>query len=116
MRKFKLNHSRKRSHATTDVFCYITDELHQEKQTEISLGFKFNVVINKNCINYSNLRIQKIHSANSEIFPFQILDKVTQNWNMSEEFNLAWQNKMWSLGLTFLGNVKQSTYVRLSIQ
>jgi hypothetical protein len=77
MRKFKLNHSRKRSHATTNVFGYITDKLHQEKQTEISLGLEFNVVIKENCISDSNLRIQKIHSANSEIFPFQILDKVT---------------------------------------
>ena len=39
MRKFKLNHSRKRSHATTDVFGYITDKLDQEKQSKSGLDF-----------------------------------------------------------------------------
>ena len=100
MRKLKLNHSRKRSHATANVFRDITDKLYQEKQTDISLGFEFSVVVKENYISDSNLRIQKVHSANSEIFPFQILNKVTQNWNMSEEFNLACQSKMWNIGVT----------------
>ena len=55
MRKLKLNHSRKRSHATTNVFCDITDKLYQEKQTVISLGSEFSVVVKEKYIGDSNL-------------------------------------------------------------
>jgi hypothetical protein len=37
-----------------------------------------------------------------------MFNKVTQNWDMSEEFNLAWRNNMWSLIVMILGEVKQS--------
>jgi len=93
MRKFKLNHSRKRSHATTDVFGYITDKLDQEKQSKSGLDFgsvsslpiKFLFMSQKKkTISDPNLRIKKVHSTNIEIFPFQMFDKVAQNWNMSE--------------------------------
>ena len=55
MRKLKLNHSRKRSHATANVFCDITDKLYQEKQIDISLGFEFSVVVKEKYIGDSNL-------------------------------------------------------------